>query len=356
MSNEAQDLTSRTRRANGLALLVWLWLPAACGPGIVPAQPPPPGSGPEPSTDPSTEPSDVPDGSWTLVALPDTQNVVSSYPEILFAQTAFIATHADRLNIKYVVTEGDITNNSTDEQWDVADHAFRLLDERVPYAMTMGNHDYSGGGNPDRRDTSKFDEHFSPDRQREQLGFVGMFEPTSAANAAYRLDGNGQAWLIFALEFGPRDAVLDWVARVLADHPTANAILVTHAYLFLDGTRFDHTDGDGQYHNPHDYESDGSLGGVNDGQEMWDKLIEKSPQIRLVLCGHMHGEARLTSARPSGPPVHQLLADYQSEAKGGAGYTRLLTFWPDGKVSVSTYSPFLQRFRTDEDSEFVLEL
>lgn len=344
--------SSFPQAGHGLALLAYLVLPFACvGPGIVPLQ--------EQSS--SQEPADaalapVSGETWTLVALPDSQNVVTGYPEILYSQMAWIAANAERLNIKYVVHEGDITNDSTDDEWATADHAFRLLDERVPYAPTMGNHDYPGGGGMSSKDTSQFDRYFPPSRQQAQRGFVSLFEPSSAVNAAYCFEGNGQKWLIFALEFGPPDAVLDWVKSVLANHPTSNAILVTHAYLFLDGTRFDHVDGTDQYNGPHAFNSDDRLGEMNDAEEMWDELIEQSPQIRLVLCGHMHGEARLTSERSSRPPVHQLLADYQSESLGGAGYTRLLTFSPDGKVGVTTYSPFLQRFRTDEGNEFVLDL
>jgi hypothetical protein len=293
---------------------------------------------------------------WTLVAMPDTQNVVSSYPEILYAQTAWIAAQATALDIRYVVQEGDITNDSTDTQWKTADHAFRLLDDKVPYALAMGNHDYPGSGTVTSRDTSQFDTYFPPSRLQWQPGFVGTFEEGSAVNAMYAFEAGGQPWLIFTLEFGPRDAVLAWVAGMLQNHPTAQAILVTHAYLFPDGSRFDHVNRTDQYNNPHDYNADGRLGAVNDAEEMWQKLIVDNPAIRLVLCGHMHGEARLTSTRAAGPPVHQLLADFQSESQGGAGYLRMLTFTLGGTVSVWTYSPYLDRYRTESESQFTLAL
>jgi hypothetical protein len=217
-------------------------------------------------------------GSWSLVALPDTQVLVDSYPEIFYSQTAWIAANAERLNIKYVVHEGDITNDSNKDQWEIADHAIRLLDDRVPYALAIGNHDYSG----DNRDTSKFDQYFPQSRLAAQPGFIASFEENSAVNGAYGFTADGQKWLIFVLELGPRDAVLAWVESVLATNPKSRAILVTHAYLFLDGTRFDHTQDNDQYNNPHVYDYVQS-GGVNDAQEMWDKLIVKSPAIQIVL-------------------------------------------------------------------------
>ncbi len=321
-------------------------LAVAAGCGELGAFPRPDGSAPPPAGD---------EERFALVALPDTQNIVVAHPERFYAQAYWIRDNAAALNIKYVVHEGDITNNSSDKEWDAADHAFRLLDDRVPYALALGNHDYPGGGSVEERDTSAFDERFPPSRIQGQRGFLGSFDPETLANAVYGFVGNGQYWLIFALEFGPRDEVLAWVEDTLEANPGANAILVTHAFLFVDGTRFDHVERTDQYSNPHDYDGDDRLG-VNDAEEMWRKLIAKCPGIRLVLCGHMHAQARLTSERPDAPPVHQMLADYQGEEYGGQGYLRLLQFEPDGRIVVRTYSPFLERFRTDDDNQFVLRL
>jgi hypothetical protein len=66
----------------------------------------------------------------------------------------------------------------------------------------------------------------------------------------------------------------------------------------------------------------------------------------------MHDQARLDSQRPDGTTVHQILADYQTEDKGGSGYLRVMTFAPDGKVQVRSYSPYLNRYRIDDDNEF----
>ena len=51
-----------------------------------------------------------------------------------------------------------------------------------------------------------------------------------------------------------------------------------------------------------------------------------------------------------------MLADYQERASGGEGWLRILRFVPaDNKVYVQTYSPWLNRFETDADSEFTLD-
>jgi hypothetical protein len=97
---------------------------------------------------------------------------------------------------------------------------------------------------------------------------------------------------------------------------------------------------------------------VNDGQEIWDKLIRDNPNILFVLCGHdlEDGVGRLTSTRPDGSRVHQILANFQMDPRGGNGYLRVLRFSPaERHVEVQTYSPFLDRFKTDPDNQFGLD-
>jgi hypothetical protein len=53
--------------------------------------------------------------------------------------------------------------------------------------------------------------------------------------------------------------------------------------------------------------------------------------------------------------VYTLLADYQGRANGGDGWLRILRFVPaSNRVEVQTYSPWLDAYETDTDSEFVL--
>ena len=89
----------------------------------------------------------IEDGSWTLVLLPDTQHYAEKYPHIYDAQTQWIADHAKSHNIKYVLHEGDITNNNIIEQWDNALRSMNRLNGTVPYAIAPGNHDYGPKGN-----------------------------------------------------------------------------------------------------------------------------------------------------------------------------------------------------------------
>jgi hypothetical protein len=96
---------------------------------------------------------------------------------------------------------------------------------------------------------------------------------------------------------------------------------------------------------------------VNDGEEIWQKLVEPNSNVRFVLCGHVlgTGTARLTSQRADGTTVHQILANYQMLPLGGGGFLRTMTFYPGQRlVHVGTYSPYLDRSKTDDANDFYL--
>jgi hypothetical protein len=97
--------------------------------------------------------------------------------------------------------------------------------------------------------------------------------------------------------------------------------------------------------------------GINDGEMIWQKLIVPNANVRLVFCGHDFGAARLTSTRPDGSRVHQMLADYQWLVDGGSGFLRALEFDYDKKeIRVETYSPTLDQFLTDDANQFTVSL
>jgi hypothetical protein len=73
-----------------------------------------------------------------------------------------------------------------------------------------------------------------------------------------------------------------------------------------------------------------------------------------MLCGHIHDEARRSDTY-NGNTVHTLLADFQERINGGDGWLRILEFSPsNNEIRVMTYSPWLDSYETDADSQFVL--
>lgn len=296
--------------------------------------------------------------AFMLVVLPDTQMYTETWHDHFHGQTDWIAKNAARLNIQYVLHEGDIVNNNGREQWEVAKAAMARLHGVVPYAIVPGNHDYGPGGNSTTRDTF-FNEYFDAAEHAKWSTFGATKDEGRLENSYHTFSAGEHDYLILALEWGPRDEVVAWANEICDKHPQHRTILVTHAYMYYDESRYDwKANGDKQTWNPHAYGNAALPGGVNDGQELWDKLVKRHPGFLLTLNGHVleDGTGRLTSQGDHGNSVHQLLANYQMKHEGGQGFLRLIEFRPDETIRVRSYSPSLKTFKTAADQQFDLKL
>lgn len=297
-------------------------------------------------------------GSWTLVLIPDTQTCVWSCPHILDCQTQWIVEHRAVRGIRFVLHEGDVVEHwGSEEEWQRASRSMARLDGQVPYAMCTGNHDYeTGEGRPARR--TPLNRHFPLSLFQAQPTFAGAFDEGRSENTCHVFSASGVEWLVLALEYGPRDEVVDWANRVMTNSPDRRVILLVHAYLYDDGTRYDHQRRPDQEWNPHDDEIARSST-VNDGEELWRKLVSRHRNVIFVFSGHAigRGVGRLSSRGDHGNVVHQITANYQMRPSGGEGYLRLVEFLPDGRtVQVKTYSPYLDAYLTSPEHQFTLDI
>jgi len=293
---------------------------------------------------------------FSVIVLPDTQYYSESYPAILNSQTQWIVSNATALNIQLVLGVGDIVNNgSSSAQWVTADSAYKSFDSaHIPYFAAIGNHDYDGN-NPNGRtsSTSNFNHYFGPSRYQNAAYWQGSYPQGSNENFYGFVTINGQQFLILALEFYPRDAALSWAAQVVQNNPSAEAIIITHAYEYFDSTRISACNSfDAQYY---------GLGGDNDGDAMWTKLVRQYKNISLVLSGHeVRGAGQDSTGRRSdmgsnGNLVNQILANYQNMSNGGNGYLRIMKFHPStDTIDVLTYSPYLNSSLTDSGNQFTI--
>lgn len=286
------------------------------------------------------------EGSATLVVLPDTEVYSQKRPELFEAQTRWIAAHVKDRNIAYVLHVGDIVHDDVEAQWNVARRCLGQLDGIVPYALVPGNHDYAGGP----RETT-MGRYFRADDFARWPTYGGVMVTGRMENTCHLFKMAGHDWIVVALEFGPRDEAVAWANRVFDEHPNHLGILLTHAYLFRDNKRYDHTAGVKERASPH--------GAGNDGEELWQKLVSRHRNMRFVFSGHVAtgGVGYLASVGEHGNTVHQLMADYEKMRGGGSGYLRLVEFLPDGRtIRVRTYSPFLDRHLVDGANQFDIPL
>jgi hypothetical protein len=279
-------------------------------------------------------------GSFTVVALPDTQGYSMSVPESYMAQTRWIVEQKKDRNIASVLHLGDITNNNTHDQWRNAVAAMNLLDDQLPYFMTLGNHDYSANGSAKDR-TTFFHEYFPLEKFNSQSSFGGNYdrEPERFDNAYYFFTGGDRDFIVLSLEFGPRNDVVRWANEVVDKHADKSIILITHAFVYYDDTRYDWAKhGPKQSWNPHSYPvAKATDHDVNDGQELWDKLISRHKNFVMTVNGHVCGDGlgRVVTKLANGDELPQLLCDYQIRPRGGDGWLRLLEFRPDNKTVMS---------------------
>jgi len=308
----------------------------------------------------ASEPELINKDSWTLVILPDPQSYVKfgRNQGILELMTAWIVEQRDSLNINMVVCTGDLVNRnnilvgdgkndnqSSLNQWRALDRAISRLDNRVPYVLAAGNHDFGYWDSENRH--TQYNSYITTDRNHLNEAILREYYysadgmPT-LANAVFEFKGhNNQNYLILNLEFAPRDEVVEWAKKVIGQEIYKNhrVIVLTHSYMNSKNERM--------------VKENYSLKDVNYGQAMWDKLIYPSRNIVMVIAGHIgdtknpKGDTAFKQEhREDGKLVTQMVFNAQARGggwngNGGDGWLRYLEFDPDGQtVHVKTYSPF----------------
>ena len=288
---------------------------------------------------------------FTLIALPETQNYTDynygGKPEYFYSQTQWIKDNKDKLNIVMVAHLGDIVESPKDvSNWEVADKAFRTIDNEVPYILNVGNHDIYKKNNqiPHARE-SMINTYFPATRftsnplYENQYGWdkAAHYYPTDKSNNSYLyFTGGGIKFLIISLEYNPGDDVIDWANKVVAAHPNYQCIVVTHDYLNKNGN----------YNN-------------NQARKLWDNFVSRHENIFLLLCGHVLGESIRINRGVNGNKVIEVLSDYQNHyigECGGCGYLRIMTFFPQkGTIEIKSYSTTQDKYLLRSKSQFELQ-
>lgn len=297
--------------------------------------------------------------SFTMVLIPDPQSYVKfdANQPLFELQTAWIANSLDSLNVKWVMCTGDLVeqneiripdgvngNQTSEQQWKAVSRAFERLDNKVPYVICTGNHDY--GYEKAENRSSHVHEYFPSERNKcweKSLVSVGLNYqgiPT-LENAAYEFET--KTWgklLVVSLEFAPRDEAIEWARKLTEKDKYKNhkVILLTHSYMSPEAIR--------HINEPY------LISPANYGQAIWEKLVYPSQNICMVVCGHeceivgYEGQVSFRSDKnKAGKKVAQMMfnaqtADGQWFGNGGDCWLRLLEFLPDGKtISVRTFSP-----------------
>ena len=277
--------------------------------------------------------------SFTLVVLPDTQyySVQSNVDgrAIFEAQTKWIVDNQIPYNIIFVSHLGDIVDTyNLNSQWEVAGSLTdpigamtRLDNAGIPYAVAVGNHDTGPEG------TQDFNTYFGESRFAGRPYYGGHYG--SDNDNSYDLFSSGDLdFIVINLEYSTslNPNVLDWANDLLAvQYPTRRGIIVYHNLLAGSTSPASFT---------------------NEGQAIYDAL-KGNANLFLMLGGHMPTEVSRTDTF-DGHTVYSLRSDYQDRGIGD-GWLRLMEFQPaTSQIQVYTYSPYLDQWETDDDSQFTL--
>ena len=321
------------------------------------------------------------DAVWSMVVMPDTQNYVKTAAELpkLVQMTEWIRDHKQEFNIQMVLQEGDIVNNNDtdtptsgdqtgDQQWQNAKAAFSVLDGVVPYAFSPGNHDYGTTSAQNR--STQFNDYFkATDNSLVDPAKGGILAEQLVAgqmdSAVFDFTApDGREMLVLTLEWGPRQAVVNAANAAMSDPEYADhtAIMMTHAYMYHDETRYDWSrnqdsnPNNNQGGSPYAY---GTAGDTNDGQDLWEELVSQHDQFEMVLSGHVGGDGvgYLVEDGSAEQQVHQMLFNTQFESNAGNGWIRVVEFLDDGTtVRVRTFSPYHDLMKTDVANEFTFQI
>ena len=266
----------------------------------------------------------ITDYAFTIAFVGDTQNLNEFNPEKMPELYKWLVRMKDEKNLQFVAGLGDITDNSNLQEWTTAQQSISLLNGVVPYTVVRGNHDGS----------TLFTPFMATEAYKSQL--AGTYDDTYL-NVYNTFQIGTLKYMIFGLDHGPSDDVLNWASEIIAANPDHNVIITTHGYLNKEGELINR-DNSGI---PPTRQQ-----GKNDGPEIFDKLIRKHENIVMVCCGHINGTPeilRTEKVGDHGNVIQQLLIDpsrLDGPSFGGpTGLVALLHISADGKtVQVENYA------------------
>ena len=281
---------------------------------------------------------------YSFAVIPDIQAMTHNYSTIggtnLTQQTQWLIDNKDTYNIKFVSYVGDLgecqyvddtTSAHTIAEWEYMQQRIHMLDGVLPYTVILGNHDYDDWCRTSR-ETTMFDRYFRYDAMKDLPGFGGAFKVGDMDNTYSLIKvSDSVEYLIFAIEYGPRYTVLNWVDRIISEHPNARVIITSHCIVDPDGTFNARGDVADASINPRKH----SVGSYA-GQDIWDKIASKHSNMFMMYSGHL--------------PCDNLVTRVDTGVNGNKVYSTLVDF--QGAMLTSKMNTFLL-VRVDEDEKLI---
>lgn len=288
------------------------------------------------------------EGEFTVALIGDTQKAVEYYPETVKESMRWLVEQKSALNLKYLISMGDIVDDVDKELDSRADPDKQLTDARaaydiladgnVPFVLTLGNHDYEDMAFSDRI-SDKFNEYFPLSVYDGLPEFGGAYGDT-VENTYHFFENGNQKYMILSLGHNPTDEMLAWANRIVSENSDRKVIVVVHAYI-----------NGGE--NAKDETTEFSSGGYGQrnpqGDKIWNNLLRKHENIFMVTCGHELAldNKRVVRSRvygDNGNVIDQFMTNPADIEYGGGGLIVLLTFRNDATVDSRYYAPAFDKY------------
>lgn len=257
------------------------------------------------------------EGDYSMILIPDTQFETNLHPEMWISVYEWIVANAASWNAQAVIGLGDIVDLFTESRSSAVTGWDAIRSTGLPILPLIGNHDYNSLGAT--RDATNHLAAFGSSYFVSDSNYVGCYNG-STENYYIAVTVGEVEYIIFGLEFYPRDEVITWAQGVVDSNTGKKIIVVTHGYLDAQGDRIA------------SIEEGYPLLVGNTGTDLWTKLIQPNSDIFLVLCGHMDTVAMLVS----GTTIQHKI-DYQ-ETNYGNGQICVLVFRANGTMDFLSYS------------------
>ena len=268
---------------------------------------------PVPTPTPIPTPTPVPT-PFAFAWVSDTQILAWRRPDAWIAMANWIVDNREAMNFIAVLHVGDLVDDRDDAaQWQNISAGMDIIKGKLPIYVVAGNHDVSQPGF-DYKEFLKQD--FCDVRDPERLFKNGQcwIQP---------LDAGGRKLLLLGLGWqATDDSYIAWAGEQANKYPDHTVIIIVHSFLAENGFL------------------------TKEGVRI-ETLFADHPNIRLLICGHKHGERKWEKTYEDGHTVYALMFNLQDEHDlgNGIGYLRILTFDPvSGDMDCVTYSPILDKY------------
>lgn len=295
--------------------------------------------------------SPLPSGAFSIVLIPDTQaykgaGVKGGDPQdrspltnpIFKAHVDWIANNITSQNIAFVSHVGDIVDKNEDGQWKVARDCMDVIHGKVPYGISVGNHDMTSKG-----DATLFQKYFPASRYREFPWYGGSYSGSpmgphvsgNNANSFQLFEVGGRKFVFLHLECNAPDDVVAWANEILKQHSDRNALITCHmgwgprAHPTNDDEYITGEKGRMEWSKIHDTRG-------NTPAQLWEKCYRHHPNLLAVFSGDQSRSVAIKASTPAddGHPIHELMQDY------GSGWLRVYRCFPsENRVEAVTFNP-----------------